>query len=144
MSREKVPTIGHPDDLPQFAHRYWPDLTRWPTVKDVEAFRRATRGNPDARLAVLNGLWSWSEIDLAPVWAWASTFVALAAASLGGVIAVQITWVQVLISLVALVVGSILLTAMISFSSTADLRRRRSHVWLRAFEAGLSGGRFIR
>lgn len=129
--------VGQPDDLPESARAFWPDLARWPTHRDVRDFRRATRGNPDARLAVLNGLRSWSEIDLSPVWAWAGAFLTLAVASIGGVITVQFPLVQVAISLVTLVVGAVLLTAMVSFSSTADFRRRRSHIWLRAIESEL-------
>lgn len=129
--------MGHPDDLPVDARDVWPDLNRWPTPDDVFSFRRATRRRPDQRLAVLNGLRSWSEIDVAPIWAWASGIVTVSIAGLGITVTVNIWWVQLLTLVITVVASLALLTVTLTLSSTGDLRRRRAHMWLCALESGL-------
>jgi hypothetical protein len=60
---------------------------------------------PNERLAILNGLRSWSEIDIAPVWAWASGFVTVSIAGLGLTVTVNILWLQLLTLVITLVVA---------------------------------------
>lgn len=135
MSRKIGKPLGYPDDLPAAARGVWPDLNRWPTPDDVLSFTRETRRRPHQRLAVLNGLRSWSEIDVAPVWGWASGIVTISIAGLGVTVAVSIWWVQLLTLVITAGAALTLLTVTMALSSTADLRRRRAHIWLRALEA---------
>jgi hypothetical protein len=100
----------------------------------VSEFKRSTRRNPEARLAVLNGLRSWSSIDLTSVWSWTGAFVTLAIAGIGATIAVEVQWVQFLIGTSVVVGAFIFIMKLASLSTTADQRRRRAHIWLRALE----------
>jgi len=134
MTRDKTEALGYPDDLPAAARQYWPDVSRWPTPSDVRYFRRSTRRNPEARLAVLNGLRSWSQIDLASVWSWTGIFITVVIAGIGGTIVAEAPWVQVVIGAGLLTVAYVFLVKLASLSSTADQRRRRAHIWLRALE----------
>jgi hypothetical protein len=134
MTRDHAEALGHPEGLPAEARPYWPDLGRWPTPSDVRYFRHATRRNPAARLAVLNGLRSWSEIDLAPVWSWTGAFLTVAIAGIGATIVTQVQWVQLIIGATVVGAAYVFLVKLASLNSTADQRRRRAHIWLRALE----------
>ncbi|WP_285115051.1 hypothetical protein [Leifsonia sp. fls2-241-R2A-40a] len=134
MSRSTREDLGHPDELPEYAIPLWPDLSRWPTAHDVTTFRRGTHRNPDARLAVLNGLRSWSEINLGPIWAWTSAFLAVMIAGIGGMIAIQAPTAQLVVWAVIVLLAAFFLMKVLALSTTADSRRRRAHVWLRALE----------
>lgn len=134
MSPIEREVLGHPDELPDYAVPFWPDLSRWPTPRDVTTFKRSTRGNPDARLAVLSRLRSWSEINLGPIWAWTSAFLAVMIAGIGGTIAVQAAIAQLIIWAVIVVLAAFFLVKVLALSTTADSRRRRAHIWLRALE----------
>jgi hypothetical protein len=134
MSRSAREDLGHPDELPEYAVPLWPDLSRLPTTHDVTMFRRSTRRNPDARLAVLSGLRSWSEINLGPIWAWTSAFLAVMIAGIGGTIAVQAPIAQLIIWAVIVLLAAFFLVKVLALSTTADSRRRRAHIWLRALE----------
>jgi hypothetical protein len=137
MSRKPLRPLGYPDDLPHAARPLWPDLNRWPTPDDVSSFKRQTRRKQRERLAVLSGLRSWSEIDVSPIWAWASAIVTLSIAGLGVTVTVSIWWIQLLTLVTTVAAALVLLNVTMSLSTTADLRRRRAHVWLRAFESEL-------
>lgn len=50
-----------PSELPAGARPYWPAKSEWPTVEEVESFVRATRKEPQVRLAILTGLRRYSE-----------------------------------------------------------------------------------
>jgi hypothetical protein len=137
MSRNADQRLGYPEDLPEDALAMWPDLNRWPTPDDVASFKRATRKTPHQRLAVLNGLRSWAEIDIAPAWAWASGILTVSIAGLGVAVTVNVRWAQILSLVITGAAALVLLTVTMSLSTTADRRRRSAHVWLRAFESGL-------
>ena len=134
MTRDAAETLGHPEELAPEMLPYWPDLNRWPTLSDVRRFRQLNRQNPAAKLAVLNGLRSWSEIDITPIWSWAGGFIAVLLAGIGGSIVTQIPWVQLLIGAVTIAGAIVLLVKLASLSSLADTRRRRAYVWLHALE----------
>jgi hypothetical protein len=133
MARDKEPTLGRPDDLPEWASEHWPDLNSWPTIQDVESFVRGTRRRPDVRLAVLTGLRSWEAVDLNPVWGWVGGMIGLIGLS-GVFYASQTFWVRAVTGVLVLALGIIFLTVVISLNAKGDLRRRRSRMWLRAFE----------
>lgn len=137
MSRTTDEELGRPDDLPKHAVPFWPDLQRWPTVADVAEFKRRTRRHPDVRMAVLNGLRSWAEIDVAPIWAWAGAFLALIVAGMSGTIALNVWWAQMIAWVITISAAFIFLVKMMALSTTADTRRRRAHIWLRALEDAL-------
>lgn len=134
MSRGGNETLGYPDELPQFAVAFWPDLSRWPTPEDVAHCKRATQRRAEARLAVLNGLRSWSEIDIGPIWAWTSAFLTVMIAGIGGTIAIQQRWAQLATWVVIVIVAALFIVKVLALSTLADSRRRRSHIWLRALE----------
>jgi hypothetical protein len=134
MTRDAAEILGHPEDLPAAMLPYWPDLNRWPTLSDVRRFRRLNRQNPAAKLAVLNGLRSWSEIDITPIWSWAGALIAVLLAGIGGSIVAQIQWVQLLVGAVTIALAIVFLVKLASLSSTADKRRRGACVWLHALE----------
>ena len=85
-------------------------------------------------MAVLNGLRSWSQIDLASVWSWTGIFITVVIAGIGVTIVAEAPWVQLVIGIVLLTAAYVLLVKLASLSSTADQRRRRAHIWLRALE----------
>lgn len=137
MKNDDVPDFGRPDELPEDAAEFWPDLRRWPTHQDVDRFTRGTRREPTKRLAVLSGLRSWSTVDLTPLWAWAGSMIALVAVGSSIVVGINVLWIQVVSISVVLIGGCGGLTFLAMLQGKTDLRRRRALVWLRAFEEAL-------
>lgn len=137
MKRADMPNFGHPSELPLSALGFWPDLRDWPSLEEVDRFKRGTRRQPAARLAVLTGLRSWSSVDLAPIWAWVGGIIALGTLASSVVIAVAIPWIQIVSVAVAVAGGIAGLTALANLHGNTDIRRRRALVWLRAFEDAL-------
>ena len=133
MTQDKEPKLGRPDDLPNWAIDHWPNLNHWPTVRDVDSFVRGTRRQPDVRLAVLTGLRSWEAVDLNPMWGWVGSLIALVGIFVA-LSTAQIPWVQIATGVILVVLGVIFLTVLINMHANADLRRRRTRLWLRAFE----------
>jgi hypothetical protein len=129
---------NRPEDLPPRAIPYWPDLERWPTPDDVTVFVCRTDAHPDVRLAVLSGLRSFSNSDINPLWSWVGSFIGLFAIAFS--VAAPNVWLQIGIPTVVLMVGAILLGRLASISADMDVRRRRSLIWLAAYEDGLSVG----
>lgn len=138
MNRDKSDVLGHPDDLPAEALSFWPNLNRWPTPDDVILFKRSTRRNAGARLAVLNGLRSWSEIDFASIWSWTGALLTVSVAGIGGTIAAEVQWVQLIIGAATVAAALVFLVKLGSLSAHADQQRRRAHIWLRALESELT------
>jgi hypothetical protein len=133
MSQDKEPKLAHPDDLPDWALDRWPNLNNWPTVRDVDCFVRSTRRQPDVRLAVLTGLRSWEAVDLNPMWGWVASLIALVGI-FGALYTSQIPWLRIALGVTLVVMGVIFVTILINVHASADLRRRRARLWLRAFE----------
>jgi len=131
-----------PDNLPEYAREFWPDLSEWPTTDEVKRFVRSTRRHPDARLAVLSGLRRFSAVDLSVPWAFFGIFVPVVLASVGTAIEQPlITFVLVAASVVAII---IVMGIFADMSGDIDERRRSALAWLRAFEDALPPARRTR
>jgi len=124
-----------PENLPLYAHGHWPDLAKMPTAADVKLFKRATRRDPDARVAVLSGLRSFAEAELNSLWAFIGVWISLLAVIVSG--ALTTPWIQLLIGVGLSIFAFLILARLGSASAELHLRRRRSIVWLRALEDGL-------
>jgi len=61
-------------------------------------------------------------------------FITVAVAGIGGTIAAEVQWIQIVIGVATVAFAFVFLVKLASLSTTADQRRRRAHLWLRALE----------
>lgn len=61
-------------------------------------------------------------------------FITVAVAGIGGTIAAEVRWIQIVIGVATVAFAFVFLVKLASMSTTADQRRRRAHMWLRALE----------
>jgi hypothetical protein len=125
-----------PEDLPDAALCCWPRKDDWPTSTDVHRFIDDTDARPDARLAVLTGLRRWAEPASSQL---LLTVAAIIVSIVAGVLAVSDFGVLFRVGIVAAGMTYIVVAVFaIHFASVMDQRRKVAHVWLRAFEDGLT------
>lgn len=135
-----VPNV--PEDLPPEALPLWPSLERWPTAAEARHFVKATRRDPESRLAVLTGLRRFSSVDLSVPWAWLAINIPIVLALF--TLPAQEPWLTIIIVSVAAAAIITFLSKMTTLSANTDERRRRALSWLRAYEDELSARRRIR
>jgi hypothetical protein len=133
---KKTVTPLVPDDLPESARPYWPDISKWPTAAGARTFAKSTRKKPEDRLAVLSGLRRLAATDLSIPWAWVAVYVPLVFAIVS--LPNELAWLTTTAGVVLGVVAAISVARLIAMSAEVEERRKSALVWLRAFEDALA------